>query len=198
MKKLLLSGSLIGLILPGLALAAYDDVRLDTDVVLTVNSITLNVSGSRAVIESLVVNPTTFVATIKSGSSFQVTAPNLNKLEGDTGQGQSTNTCTGSASVLGYTLSGTTDTVVVTITPSATLCADVAEVSSTSRGDARGGGGAPAPQASPIAQLVTGTDFSSWTPAQKQTAIAQIRAALVPLIQQLIVLIQQQITAGTY
>ena len=200
MKKLLVPGAIASLLLPALAFAAYDDVSLTTTVVLTVNSITLNVSGSLAVIESLVINPTNFVATIKSGSAFQVTAPNLNSLSANTGQGQNVNTCTGSASVLGYNLSGTSDTVAVTITPSTTLCADAAEVASTSKSDAGGGGGggAPSPKAAPVAQLVTTADFSSWTPAQKQAAIAQIRAALIPLIQQLIALIQQQITDGTY
>jgi len=200
MKKLLVSGTIASLLLPSLAFAAYDDVRLATSVVLTVNGITLNVSGSQATIESLVINPTNFVVTIKSGSAFQVTAPNLNSLSANTGQGQNVNTCNGTESKLGYNLSGTSDTVAVTVTPSTTLCADVAAATGSSRSDAAGGGGggSPAPQASPVAQLVTTTDFSSWTPAQKQAAIAQIRAALIPLIQQLIALIQQQIASGNY
>src|SRR3989338_2498778 len=199
MKKLLLSGSIVALLLPALAFAAYNDVSMDSTVVLTVNSITLNVSGSASTIESLVINPTTFVVTIKNGSSFQVTAPGRESLSADTGQGQNVNTCNGTESKLGYNLSGTSDTVTVTIAPSTTLCADVAEVGSSSKSDGSGGGGGtPAPQASPVAQLVTTTDFSSWTPAQKQAAIAQIRAALIPLIQQLIALLQQQITDGTY
>ena len=199
MKKLLLSGSIVALLLPALAFAAYNDVSMDTTVVLTVNSITLNVSGSASTIESLVINPTTFVVTIKNGSSFQVTAPGRESLSADTGQGQNVNPCNGTESKLGYNLSGTSDTVTVTIAPSTTLCADVAEVGSSSKSDGSGGGGGtPAPQASPVAQLVTTTDFSSWTPAQKQAAIAQIRAALIPLIQQLIVLIQQQIASGNY
>src|SRR3989344_5782812 len=199
MKKLLLSGSIATLLLPGLAFAAYNDVSLTTDTVLTVNSITLNVSGSASTTESLVINPTTFVVTIESDSAFQVTAPNLESLSADTGQGQNVNTCNGTESKLGYNLSGTSDTVTVTIAPSTTLCADVAEVGSSSKSDGSGGGGGtPAPQASPVAQLVTTTDFSSWTPAQKQAAIAQIRAALIPLIQQLIVLIQKQIVSGNY
>lgn len=192
MKKLLLSGSIAALLLPGLAFAAYNDVSLATDVVLTVNSITLNVSGSAATIESLVINPTNFVVAIKSGSTFQVTAPGLESLSADTGQGQNVNTCTGSASVLGYNLSGTTDTVTVTVTPSATVCADAAAaVSTSSRGDARGGGGggggggavvvAPTPVVTP--QTVTAT------------AIAAIKTQLISLIQQLIVLLNQEIQA---
>jgi len=49
-------------------------------------------------------------------------------------------TCTGSASVLGYN-NPTGDEITVTITPSATLCANAAVAASSSKGDARGGGG---------------------------------------------------------
>src|SRR3989344_1169287 len=141
MKKLLLSGSIVALLLPALAFAAYNDVSMDTTVVLTVNSITLNVSGSASTIESLVINPTTFVVTIKNGSSFQVTAPGRESLSADTGQGQNVNTCNGTSSVLGYNLTGTSGQVVVTVTPSTTLCADAAVAASTSKSDAGGGGG---------------------------------------------------------
>src|SRR3989344_6056691 len=95
MKKLLVSGAIASLLLPALAFAAYNDVSLDNTVVLTVNSITLNVSGSAAAIESIVVNPTNFVVTIKNGSSFQVTAPGRESLSASTGYGQSVSTCNG-------------------------------------------------------------------------------------------------------
>jgi hypothetical protein len=197
MKKLLVSGTIASLLLPWLAFAATGDVTLDTSVVLSVNSITLNVSGSTATIESIEVGATSFTVTLQSGSVFQVTAGGLNQLSANNATWQSVNTCDSSASVLGYDVESE---VIVTIAPSATLCADAAVATATSKGDSRGGGGGgtPAPQASPVAQLVTTTDFSSWTPAQKQAAIAQIRAALISLIQQLVVLIQQQIAAQTY
>lgn len=186
MKKLLLSGSIVSLLLPSLAFAAYNDVSLTTDVVLSVNSITLNVSGSASTIESIVVNPTTFVVTIKNGSAFQVTAPGRESMSADTGQGQSTNTCTGSASVLGYNLTGTTDTVTVTVTPSSTLCADPVETGSSSKSDGSGGGGGGG--ASPtVAQAIV---VAQGTNAE---IIATIKAQLIPLIQQLILLLGQEI-----
>ncbi|MEK7461513.1 MAG: hypothetical protein AAB586_00350 [Patescibacteria group bacterium] len=194
MKKLLLSGSIATLFLPVLVFAAYNDVSLDTTVVLTVNSITLNVSGSASTIESIVINPTNFVATIKSGSAFQVTAPGLESLSADTGQGQNVNTCTGSASVLGYNLSGTTDTVTVTVTPSTTLCADAVVASASSRSDAGGGGGGAPKVTAPVVTVpVVGTNAE---------AIAAIKTTLISLIQQLIVLLNQEIqnmqASGSY
>src|SRR3989338_10959871 len=107
MKKLLLSGSIVALLLPAFAFAAYGDVSLATSTVFTVNSITLNVTGSTAAVESVVAGATTLVVTLQPGSSFQVTAPGLNKLLSNAGAGQNVDTCTGSASVLGYSLSGT-------------------------------------------------------------------------------------------
>jgi|SRR3989344_11524 len=180
------------------AFAAYDDVSLTTDTVLSVNGITLNVSGSSAVIESIAVGGTTFTVTLQANanSTFQVTAPSFNVLATNQPLGISTHVCNATQSKLGYTASSSE--VIAIITPSATLCTNAAADTSGGTGTSRGGGGTPAPQASPVAQLVTTADFSSWTPAQKQAAIAQIRAALIPLIQQLIALLQQQITDGTY
>ncbi len=186
------------LLLPALAFAAYNDVSLTTDVVLTVNSITLNVSGSASTIESLVINPTTFVVTIESGSAFQVTAPNLESLSADTGQGQNVNTCNGTSSVLGYNLTGTSGQVVVTVTPSSTLCADATVATGSSKSDASSGGGGGG------ATTVTTPVVTPITPVVVQTAnaeaIAAIKTQLIALIQELISLLivelQQQIQAA--
>src|SRR3989338_435587 len=195
MKKLLLSGLIISLFLPGLAFAAFNDVSLTTDTVLSVNGITLNVSGSSAVIESIVVGSTNFTVTLQgnAASTFQVTAPNLNEFATNQQNGLSTHICNASQSKLGYTASSSE--VIVIITPSATLCTSPAADTSGGSGSSSGGGGGstPAAQASPVAQLVTSTNFSSMPPTEKQAAISQIRAALIPLIQQLIVLLNQEI-----
>ena len=203
MKKLLLSGSIVALLLPALAFAAYNDVSLTTDTVLSVNGITLNVSGSTATIESIVVGATNFTVTLQgnAASTFQVTAPNLNMLATNQQSGISTDTCNGTQSKLGY-IAGSSEVIAI-ITPSTTLCASPAANTSGGTGSSRGSGsGTPAPQASLVAKLVANTDFSSMTPAEKQAAIAQIRAALIPLIQQLIVLLNQQLqtmqTIGSY
>ena len=184
MKKLLLLGSIAGLFLPGLAFAAYGDVSLTTSTVFTVNSITLNVTGSTAAVESVVAGATTLVVTLQPGSSFQVTAPGLNKLLVDTGgAGRNVDTCTGSASVLGYNLSSGTAQVVVTITPSATLCADAAVATASTRTD--GGGGATT-----ITKPIIPVPVVQVT---NVAAIAAIKAQLIPLIQELITLLSQEL-----
>jgi len=202
MKKLLLSGSIASLLLPGLAFAAYNDVSLTTDAVLSVNGITLNVSGSSAVIESIVVDSTNFTVTLQANadSTFQVTAPNLNQLSTNQQNGISTDLCNSTQSKLGYTASSSE--VIAIITPSATLCATAAATGTSGAGTGGGGGGSPAPQASPVAQVVAIQGFANLTPAEKQAAISQIRAALIPLIQQLIILLNQEIqnmqASGSY
>lgn len=193
MKKLLTSVSIASLLLPGLAFAAYNDVSLTTNASLSVNSITLNVSGSTAVIESIDVGATTLTVTLQSGSSFQVTAPNLNKLSTNQQLGLDSDLCNATASKIGYTASSTQ--IVAIITPSSDLCTGAAADTSGGTGSSRGGGGggSPASQASPVAQTVTASDFSSLTPAEKQAVIAEIRTTLVSLIQQLIALLNQEL-----
>lgn len=189
MKKLLASVSIAALLLPGFAFAASGDVLLAVDTVLSVNGITLNVSGSStSTIQSIAVGSTSFTVTLVNGSAFQVTAPNLNQLTADNSTWRSVNTCDGSSSVLGYDVE---DTVVVTITPSATLCADEAEPAGSSKSDAGGGGGGGAttvvtpPVVPPVVPVVA--------PVNNAQAVALIKAQLIPLIQQLIVLLTQEL-----
>lgn len=113
------AGILVALLAPTLALAAFDDVTLTTDTVLSVNGITLNVSGTSAIIDSITVNETDFSVTLQSGSTFQVTAPGLERLSASTLTGIASDICSASQSLLKYVPS---TGVTVTITPSATLC----------------------------------------------------------------------------
>ena len=177
-------------------MAAAGDVSLETSVELSVNSISLNVSGSTATIESIEVGATSFTVSLQSGDAFQVTAGGLNQLSANNATWQSVNTCDGSASVLGYDVESA---VTVTITPSDTLCADAAAAVSTSKGDARGGGGgggsttvtAPITPVVPVVQITN-----------KAEAIAAIKSQIAVLIQKLIILLTQQIqtmqASGTY
>jgi hypothetical protein len=116
---------LIGLIvitsvIPTLTLAAGNDVTLTTDAVLSVGGYTLDVTGSSATVQSIVVNPTNFVVTLASGSSLQVTSPTFNQLTTDIGTFTTSNTCAGNSSALTLASSGGTGTV--TVTPTTTLC----------------------------------------------------------------------------
>jgi hypothetical protein len=54
-----------------LAFAAYNDVTLTTNAVLSVNGITLNISASTSVIQSIMVNASSFSFTLGTGSSLQ-------------------------------------------------------------------------------------------------------------------------------
>src|SRR3989338_7041007 len=96
------AGILVALLAPALAFAAYDDVSLTTDTVLSVNGITLNVSGSSATVESITVNATNFSATLQSGSTLQVTAPGLEQINADTATGQTAFACNNSQSLIKY------------------------------------------------------------------------------------------------
>ena len=113
------AGILMALLAPVAASAAYNDVTLTTDTVLSVNGITLNVSGTSATIESITANATDFSVTLGSGSTFQVTAPGLERLSVSTLTGIASDICNANQSLLKYTPSAG---VTVTITPSSTLC----------------------------------------------------------------------------
>lgn len=115
--------------------ATYNDVTLTTDTVISVNSLSLTVSGSSASIESIVVNSTNFDVTLQSGSNFKVVSANKATLSTSaTAVVLTSSTCTASESTL--TLSGGNQ-VTVTITPSATEC----DVGISAAGGSGGGGG---------------------------------------------------------
>lgn len=129
MKRFLLTTSL--LLSPTFALAAFDDATLTTDTNITVGGYTLNITGSSAVIETIIVNASDFSVTLASGSSIKVTSPDLNRLDADSATNV-TSVCTGSESSVTVSYSGG-GTITRTITPSATLCATQSQSS--------GGGG---------------------------------------------------------
>ncbi len=109
------------LILPVSTYAAGTDVTLTTDAIIQVGAHTLNVSGSSATLQSMTVNDNgTLGVTLASGSSINISSPDLYQLSVDTTSGV-TVTCNSSASSLAITYSGVST---VTITPSATKCVD--------------------------------------------------------------------------
>ena len=186
MKKLLISSSIATLLLPSLAFAAFDSVRLNTSTSLSVNSITLNVSGSEAVIESIAVGGTTFTVTLQAGSTFEVSAPGLESMTTNQQLGLSSNLCTGLISKMGYTASSTE--IVAIITPSSTLCTSATADTSGGLGSSTsggGGGGATVVKPTvPVAPVLS-------TPE----AVAAIKAQLIVLIQQLIAELIKQLEA---
>ncbi len=139
MRTLTKLALLLGLFAPTVAFAAYNDVTLTTDVTLSVNSVTVNISGSSATLESIVVSDTTFTMSLQAGSSVTITAPNRNIMSPTVTSGvSSTETCTNDTSSLALTA---TQGSTVTIAPQSTLCTTPSSGSSGS--GSSGGNGAP-------------------------------------------------------
>jgi len=141
MKKFLLSGSLAVLLMPALALAAFNDVTLAaSNAVLSIGGITVNLTGSGATLQSVVVGGSSFDVVLLAGSTLDITAPNGNRLAYTGSSNVATDNCNDTIShlVLNGPSSGS-DTV--TVTPSATLCAS--PVASASSGSGSGSNGAP-------------------------------------------------------
>lgn len=132
---------------PALALAAYNDVTLTTDAIISVGGYTLDVSGSSATIQSITVNADNFSVTLGSGSAITVTSPTLQQLSSDVQSDVVSNPCTGSASSISLAYSGA-GTVTNVITPSATVCSGSG---STPAPAPSGGGGGQIYGSSPTA-----------------------------------------------
>ncbi len=132
MRTLLKTAAILGLFVPALAFAAYDDVTLTTDAILSVNSVSINVSGSSATLETLVVGADSFTATMQSGSTMVISAPDLSVTTEPAVGGLTTSCSSGVNTVTIPVVSGAVD---ITVTPSATAC-DTTTTSSSS-----GGGG---------------------------------------------------------
>ena len=154
MRTLLKTAAVIGLFAPALAFAAYNDVTLTTDVVLSVNSVSINVSGSSATMETIEVGATSFTATLQSASSMTLAAPNLS-VTTDPAIGGITAVC--SSGVKTTTIPAVSGATTVTVTPSATAC-DTTTTSSSSGGggpvglvgSSGGGGGGVSSYAAPV------------------------------------------------
>ncbi|MSR70540.1 peptidoglycan-binding protein [Candidatus Kaiserbacteria bacterium] len=134
----------LGLLAPSLAFAAFNSVSLSAT--LSVNGITINVSGSAAVVESITVNGSDFSFTMKSGSQIYLIAPNKNVLSPSTAGFVTVDSCDSNGAMLKFTATGDQT---VTVTPSSSTCgvgslATVAATGSGSSGNgpvSSGGGG---------------------------------------------------------
>ena len=107
------------------AVFAANDVTLTTDAVISVGGYTINISGSSAVVDSIVVDESNFSVTLSSGSSITISSPTRNQLSSDVTSDITASTCDDSASSLTLSYSGA-GTVTNVITPSATICATAA------------------------------------------------------------------------
>jgi hypothetical protein len=137
MKSTISLLTLLAFLVPTLTFAAFNDVTLTTSTVLSVGGYTLNVSGSSATIQSIVVNSGSFTVTMLAGSYLQVTSPTYQQLTTDNPGLVSSNSCSNSTSVL--TLSSPSSSGTVTVTPTATICSTPAP----SGGGGSAGGNGP-------------------------------------------------------
>lgn len=174
MRTLIKLSVTLGLLAPALSFAAYNDVTLTTDVVLSVNSVSVNVSGSSATIESIVVNSGNFVATLAAGSTMTISAPDLS-VTTEPALGI-TVSCSGGVRTATIPSSGG---ATVTVVPSSTACETSSSSSSAgggpiASGSGGGGGGSYVPPA--LTQATTPASIPS-VPASGLT-VTQVDAIL--------------------
>ena len=170
--KLIALASVVALVLPTLALAAYNDVTLTTDAVISVGGYTLNVSGSSAVIESIVVDTGSFSVTLGSGSAITISSPTLQQLSSDVTSDVVSNPCTGSESSISLAYSGA-GTVTNVITTSATVCSGSGSTPAPSGGG--GGSGAisfPGYQVANSATTTSNAKIGGLTETQIQSILS--------------------------
>jgi len=174
-----LSLAAILLLAPVFAFAASDDVTLTTDTVLTVNGVTLNITGSSATVETMTVESGNVSVTLLDNSVFEVTAPDRNELSPSTLDDATVNICSGSESRLRYEA---TATRTVTITPLGTLCATA---SGGGGGGGGGGGSSVATQTTTQATTTTTTATTTPTTTQQTSDTATLQGQLTTLQSQL-------------
>lgn len=142
MNKRLIIPLAFGLLLPLSSFAAYDDVQLTTDTVLSVGGHTINVTGSTAAISSIVVDSSSFAATIETGASLTISSTDRKEYTVSSSPVGATaaQTCTDSVSQVEITLTGAValTSAVVTVTPTDATCSTTTTTTTTTSG---GGGG---------------------------------------------------------
>lgn len=128
--------------LPLFGFAAFNDVTLTTDTVLSVGGVTLNVSGANSIVQSITVGASNFSAVLQPGSVISVSSAAGKVLATDApAVNISGSECT-AAGVSRLTLSVPSDAtaaVTVVVTPGSSTCSGGA-TSSTGASGAPGGG----------------------------------------------------------
>lgn len=176
------------MLLPALALAAYNDVTLTTDADFNVNGISVTVTGSPTVIESISVSGSDLSIAFQTSSNARLHSPAGTKLTTNAqGPYIVSNTCT-SAAGADLELAPTSATT-ITVTPSTATCGGASSGAPVSGGGG-GGGGTITPVTTPAAAV---------TPAatgNKQALIAALTAQLNALLAQIAALTGKPATAS--
>lgn len=162
----------LGLVaLPLLSYAAADDVTLETTAIISVNGYELTIYGSSAVIEEMVVSPTTVAFTLASGSSVTIASADRLDLANDAADAYvASEVCSDAESRLG--LSSSSGTATITVTPSGTCTPPVV---------ASSGGGTSFRKVS-APKVVTPPVQTDTEAALKEQLLAQLKGLIEQLI----------------
>lgn len=187
----LLKVSLFALVLsglPGAVFAAYGDVSVVTDTLITVGSVNLTVSGSTAVVEQMVVNADSVVFTMPQNSKITVTSADLRQLSQSGGSNAVRNT----------TCNGSTSSIELNNTSSVSETVTVTVESTTCSGSAGGGGGGGGGSGSSKKKDTTDTaePKTSTTSTDKSSApVSEAKSSVSPLIKDLVAQLRTLIAA---
>ena len=175
MKKIKVFLALAGILLvPSLGYTAYNDVSLDSNVVLSINGMDLDIVGSTDTNSTIAVHDTYFTVTLASGSVISVRSSNKYTLANDAASAYVTESvCTESESRLRLAYTGDS-TVNITVTPSSSTCS----ISGSSSGSGGGGivssgGGGGGGSSSATAPTITPTVV-----ANSQTVVPSVSVSL--------------------
>ena len=184
MKKFLASATTLALLVPSLALAAYNDVTLTTDTVLSVNSSDITVEGTSAVVASAEVGATTVVFSMPAGSRIELRSASGTAMTASDTSIVTVNTCSSNSRL---SLNNTGDsTITETVTVGSGACTasggNGGGGGSSYGGGSGGGGGAPSTTYTTTAQ---GTQTTTQTSTTASTGgnVAALVAQLQSLIQ---------------
>src|SRR3989344_4176739 len=129
--------ALLLVLLPFSVQAAWNDVTMEADTVITTGGVTLYVTGSTASISSIEVGASNFIVTLMGTSSVSVKSTDRYVINSTAAGRYVLTDCTGSAYTLTLTVpKGESGEQAVTITPTTDVCS-----SSTGTSGSRSGGG---------------------------------------------------------
>lgn len=167
------------LLLPALALAAYNDVTLTTSAIISVDSTSLNVSGSSATIQSITVGAASFDVTLLPGSSVTFSAASKKILVPNVSYSNYVVAgCSSTGSTLALTANPSESSATINVHISAALCDAAPESSSTAVSGAGGGpvGSYGSVNTSTTAAATTATTPAATTPVAPAAAPAAVSA----------------------
>ena len=178
----------LGLLVPTAVFAAYNDVSLTTDAVISLTvsgqTVNLSVSGNTANVESITINENTFTVVLNDRSTLKVSSADRYDMSADATALVTEETCTATESTmsLGSTNAEAAQTVIVSIST------DVCSGGTTGGGGgggggSSGGGSAPAaasqPLPTPAQTALTGAQLSALASVLASLSLTQAEVSAV-------------------